>query len=199
MRNEWWRHAREAVDLSNAEDPRRVPDGRGGERAFELVYADRVEHWVSLLVATPSPELEFACRALHVRRWQVPRERFPEGRAGYHAWRRKLTDLHVSVARDVLLGHGARAESLARVEQLIRKEGCESDPEAQALQDAVSLVTLELQLGELAARLSEEKLVDVLRRTLAKMSPAGRALASRIDLGADGQRLLARAGAVAAG
>lgn len=195
MSDEWWRHARAAVDAANAQDPRRVDDGAGAERAFELVYADRVEHWTSLLVERPSPALAFACRAQHVRRWEVPRDAFPAGRAGYHAWRRKLTDLHVAVARDVLASLGADAGAMARVEKLIRKEGRETDAEAQALQDAVSLVTLELQLGELVAKLPEEKMIDVLRRTLAKMSAEGRALAARIALGPDGQRLLERASA----
>ena len=68
-----------------------------------------------------------------------------------------------------------------------------AEDEAQAMQDAVSLVTVEMQIESLESKLDEAKLVDVLRRTMAKMSPAGRELASRIPLERDARRILALA------
>lgn len=193
MSAEWVNVARERADRANAEDPRTVvgPDGR--ERPFELAYADRLEHWIGLLVPRPSAALSFACRAQHVRRWEIPRDAFPDGRAGYHAWRRKLEDLHVAVAREILAGSGCGADEALRVERLLRKQGRDADPEVQAMQDAVSLVTVEMQMGSLEAKLDEGKLVDVLRRTMAKMSPAGRELAARISLGDEARRIVALA------
>lgn len=193
MLADWLSIARERADRINAGDPRTVvaPDGR--ELPFELAYADRLEHWIGLLIPAPSAALSFACRAQHVRRWEVPRDEFPAGRAGYHAWRRRLEDLHVAVAREILAGAGCGADDVARVERILRKRERDSDPEVQAMQDAVSLATVELQMGSLEAKLDEAKLVEVLRRTMAKMSPPGRALAASIRLGDEARRILALA------
>ena len=193
MATGWLSVARARADEINATDPRTTttPDGR--ERPFELAYADRLEHWIGLLVPAPSAALAFACRAQHLRRWEIARDAFPQGRAGYHAWRRKLEDLHVAAAREILAGAGCGADDAARAERILRKQGRDTDPEVQAMQDAVSLVTVEMQMGSLEAKLDEAKLVDVLRRTLAKMSAAGRELAARIPLGDDARRILALA------
>lgn len=193
MTADWLGVARARADEINAKDPRAVaaPDGRS--LPFEIAYADRLEHWIDLLVSRPSAALAFACRAQHVKRWEIPRDAFPEGRAGYHAWRRKLEDLHVAVARDILAGAGCGADETRRVERILRKQGRDTDPEIQAMQDAVSLVTVEMQIESLESKLDEAKLVDVLRRTMAKMSPAGRELASRIPLERDARRILALA------
>ena len=190
MSSQWLSSARARADEINAADPRSIMTAEGIERPFELAYADRLEHWIGLLVAAPSAALAFACRAQHVKRWEIPRDAFPDGRAAYHAWRRKLEDLHVAVAREILDGAGCGADDMARVERILRKQGRDADPEVQAMQDAVSLVTVEMQMDSLGAKLDEEKLVDVLRRTMAKMSPQGLALATRIPLGDGAQRIL---------
>ena len=52
----------------------------------------------------------------------------------------------------------------------------------QALEDALCLVFLETQFRELAERLEPAKLVDVTRKTLAKMSPRAVELALTLPL-----------------
>jgi hypothetical protein len=79
------------------------------------------------------------------------------------------------------------------VQDLVRKRGLGRDPEVQALEDALCLVFLETQLAEIASRMPDEKLLDVLRKTLRKMSPAAKALASGLELGARERDLLERA------
>ena len=62
-----------------------------------------------------------------------------------------------------------------------------------AFEDALCLVFLETQLSDLARRLDEEKMVDVLRKTLPLMSEAGRREALAMDLTDEERRLLERA------
>ncbi len=65
---------------------------------------------------------------------------------------------------------------------IVRKRNLKSDPEVQALEDALCLVFLQTQFGELASRLEREKMVEVVRKTLAKMSEEGRRQALAVPL-----------------
>jgi hypothetical protein len=182
-----------AIDAANADDPNRI-DVRGAPRPKEQAHAELAGAWIERLVAQPSEALRLAARAHHVRRWEIPRGSFPEGRAGYHRWRTALQEHHARIAGEILDAQGYDAATRSRVQDLVRKRGLGRDPEAQALEDALCLVFLETQLAEIAARMPDEKLTDVLRKTLRKMSPAARALAAELPLGERERGLLARAG-----
>jgi hypothetical protein len=59
-----------------------------------------------------------------------------------------------------------------------------ADPEAHALEDAVCLTFLQLQFVDFSAQLSDtDKLVGIVRKTWAKMTPAGQALVASELLG----------------
>ena len=66
--------------------------------------------------------------------------------------------------------------------QLVQKVGLGTDPDAQALEDALCLVFLEAQLGDVAARLEPDTLARVLVRTANKMSDAGRSSIAELPL-----------------
>ena len=76
---------------------------------------------------------------------------------------------------------------------LLRKERLKRDPEAQALEDVVCLVFLAHHFADFAAKHADDKLVDILRKTWAKMSPHGREAALALPLGPDAGALVARA------
>ena len=77
--------------------------------------------------------------------------------------------------------------------QLVRKKKLGRDPDAQALEDALCLVFLETQLEGVADQLDEDHTVDVLRKSMKKMSPGAIALAGELPLHARGRALLERA------
>jgi hypothetical protein len=181
-----------AIDAANADDPNRIRV-RGDERPKELAHAELVTEWVRRLRPDASEELLLAARAHHVRRWAIPRDSYPDGRAGYLRWRRALHDLHAQVAGDALTEAGYEPATIARVQAIIRKRNLARDPEVQALEDALCLVFLETQFDALADRLDTEKMDDVVRKTLVKMSDEGKQLASTLDLGDDERAALERA------
>jgi hypothetical protein len=61
------------------------------------------------------------------------------------------------------------------------------------MEDAACLVFIETQLGSVAARLDHELMLDVIRKTARKMSPAGLALAGSIPLSVSERELLGEA------
>ena len=181
-----------AIDAANADDPNRIELG-GESHPKELLHAQRASHWVRRLAPDASELLLLAARAHHLRRWQLPRGDYPEGRAGYHAWRRELQQRHAREAAAILRVEGYSTEEIERVEALICKRGLGRDPEVQVLEDALCLVFVETQLDAFAERHEPEKVVEILVKSLRKMSPTGRAAAGKIVLSAPGQRLLAQA------
>ena len=174
-------HARALIDAAHSADPARSADGRPAE----LVYADRLEAWVVRLVPDASPLLRLAARSQHLERWSVPRASFPEGRAGYLAWRRSLYTKQSERARALLLAAGVIAADAAEVATWVSKTGLKTNAGTQALEDAACLVFLENEIGAFAAQHTEyprEKFVDILRKTWRKMSPAAQQAARALEL-----------------
>jgi len=190
---ERFQQAIDAIDAVNASDPTSISI-RGSERPKELGHSELASEWVERLVDSPSVALRLAVRAHHVRRWEIPRETYPAGRAGYRRWRKQLQLFHAEQVGAILELVGYEQEAIERVGEIIRKERLGSDPEVQALEDALCLVFLETELIDTAAKIAEdEKLVGVLRKTLLKMSPLARALAEELPLEEHERALLKRA------
>lgn len=157
------------IDAANSADPNWIAVG-DRERPKELAMAERVSEWVLKLRPNASLELRLAARAHHIRRWAIPRSSFPSGAAGYHRWRTRLQHFHAEQTGILLAGEGYAEDTILRVQALIRKIGLGWDVETQALEDALCLTFIELQLEDLAARIPEQKLAGILRQTLDKMS-----------------------------
>ena len=181
-----------AIDAANADDPNTVVV-RGAERPKELAHAELAVEWIHRLVPEPSDALLLAARAHHVRRWEIPRASEPSGRAGYLRWKRRLQQHHADVAARVLGEVGVDAATIERVQALVKKERLKSDPEVQALEDALCLVFVETQFGELTDQLGDEHMVEVVAKTLKKMTPAGREAAMGLPLDADAVRIVGQA------
>ena len=172
-----------AIDQANAEDPNTLTLG-GKTRPKAQAEGELVSAWIGRLVADPSEELLLAARAHHVRRWTSPRSSYPDGRAGYLRWRRDLHEFHAAEVARLLGDQGYDPASIARVQDLVRKRDLRAgtDPEVQALEDAICLTFLEAEFVELADKLEADHMVDVLVKTLAKMSEAGKQAALGIEL-----------------
>ena len=175
------RRALAAIDAANADDPQRIRV-RGGLRPKELAHAELVSEWIERLRPDASEALRLAGRAHHVRRWEIPRDRYPQGRVGYHRWRRALQEHHARVAGEILGGEGYDPATIARVQEIVQKKALGRDPDVQVFEDALCLVFLETQFHDLADRFDEATLIDVTRKTLKRMSSAAVALAARLPL-----------------
>ncbi|RAL17195.1 DUF4202 domain-containing protein [Aspergillus homomorphus CBS 101889] len=177
------------IDTLHSTDPTKTPTGT----PYELHYAQRMTAWLHKHTPDPSPTLQLAIRAQHLKRWEVPRATYPEGKAGYYAWRTGLARRQAEIAEGVCVGCGMSEAHAQRVGALIRKEGLRGgeDVEAQILEDVACLVFLEEQLEGFEVGVEEGKVVAILRKTWGKMSARGRELAlSEVDLGVRGRELV---------
>ena len=182
-----------AIDAANADDPHTiVVDGQ--ERPKERAHAELMSRWVRTLAPDCSDEQLIAARAHHLRRWAIPRDDYPRDRAGYLRWRSALRRQHAEDVAGIMRGAGYDEAAIERVQAIVRKRGLGRDPDVQVHEDALCLVFLETQFDQLAARLgNDDKMIDILRKTAGKMSPAGLAAAGSLRLSPAGAALLERA------
>lgn len=181
-----------AIDAANADDPNTLV-WLGEERPKELLHAELMTRWVRRLDPDPSEAQLLAARAHHLRRWALPRADYPEGRPGYLRWRKALNRRHQEDVAAILGELDYDPIEIARVQEIIAKEGRTTDPQVQAHEDALCLVFLQTQFSDLADRLGDDKTVEVVRRTIAKMSPRGRREALELSLSDREAALVARA------
>ena len=181
-----------AVDAANADDPNTIVVD-GVARPKELAHAELMTEWVRRLDPDCSDEQLIAARAHHLRRWALPRDAYPEGRSGYLRWRAELKKRHADEVGALMREAGYGDESVARVQAIVRKQGLSSDPAVQVHEDALCLVFLRTQFDDLAERLGDDKTIEVLRKTAAKMSPRALELAGELPMRDEDRALLARA------
>jgi hypothetical protein len=178
-----------AIDDANAADPTGV-DVRGQRVALALVHGRLAVEWIEQLVDNPRETLLLAGRAHHLRRWEVPRDSYPVGRAGYLRWRRDQKARHATDVAAILETCGYETSEIEDVQRLIRRESVDG---AQAVEDAACLVFIETQLALLANRMDHDLLVEVIRKTARKMSNRGLELVASIPLGEAEHSLLSQA------
>lgn len=184
-----------AIDAANAEDPRRLETSDGAV-SFEELYARRMSEALSRVYPEASELLQIAARAQHLRRWEIPRADFPDGRHGYNDWRKTCRAHHAERAGAIMRAAGWSGEDAERVGALIRKERLKKDPESQALENIAALVFLEHYFDDFLAKYQsydDDKIIDILGKTLCKMSPRGHAAALALSLAPRAKTLVAKA------
>jgi hypothetical protein len=151
--------------------------------------------WVERLDPEASDALKIAARAQHIRRWEVPRSQYPEGKAGYYKWRTYLYGFHGERAGEIMDTLGFDKDVIANMKAIMDKKNLRSNSDTQTLENAAALVFLENHFLDFAHRddMDEDKLVDILRKTWGKMSEAGHAAALELVLPEEASALVSRA------
>lgn len=181
-----------AIDARNADDPHTLVI-EGVAKPKELTHAAMVTAWVKRLNPQAGEPLLLAARAHHVRRWAIPRDSYPLGRVPYLQWRRALQDLHAAELRTILEAEGYEKETIDRAEWILRKRDLKSDADCQTLENAICLVFIETQFLETARKIEHGKMVEVVRKTLAKMTDQGREAALGLELPEEAKALIGEA------
>ncbi len=169
------------IDQANSADPNHeVVDGT--DFPSSLVYAKRMTRWLAQIAPEASEELRIAVRAQHLERWKIPRNSYPDGRAGYLRWRSCLAERHAELVAAMMLAEDYGPDQIDKVKSLVRKRNLRVDAEAQALEDVACLVFLENHLADFAAKQPGDKMADIVAKTWRKMSPMGRKAAATLAL-----------------
>ncbi|PCJ76785.1 MAG: hypothetical protein COA53_00775 [Rhodobacteraceae bacterium] len=173
-----------AIDEVNAQDPRTtIVDGQSVP--FETAYADRMTKTLEQMYPDASELLRIAARAQHIRRWQIPRDTFPMNREGYQKWRLGMRQLHAELVGDIMSDNGYSADDIALVGSFLRKEALKRVADSQALENVVDVIFLAYYWDDFVTKFSDyddDKLIDIVGKTLRKMSTKGHQAALALDL-----------------
>jgi hypothetical protein len=175
------------IGTANAEDPRMDQGPDGKDVPYELLYAQRMTDMIDRFAPSASEAAKLAVRAQHIQRWKTPRDSYPMDRTGYLQWRTGLYKFHAETAGRLMKEAGYDDETIEPVKTAVGKKGLKVNPDTQLLEDIADLVFIEYYMLGFAGKkpdYSEEKWLDIIRKTWKKMSPAAHefALAGKIKL-----------------
>jgi hypothetical protein len=171
--------ARALIDTANRADPNQVTaDGKQWPK--ELLYSERMSDMLERYKPTADDAMKLAIRAQHIERWKSPRNAYPMDRIGYLTWRKDLYKIQANTAVDLLQQAGYGEDVTERVWKAVAKKNIKANPDTQLLEDVTDLVFMEHYMLEFVGKhpdYSEEKWIDIIRKTWNKMSPAAHAFA----------------------
>lgn len=181
-----------AIDAANAKDPNQTVTPEGAAPA-ELVYGERMSAMLATIAPNASEALRIAVRGQHIERWLQPRSEYPEGRAGYFAWRNAAKRYHAGRLGGLMRAYGYSDGEIGCVAALVRKENLRTDHETQTLEDVACLVFLKYYAPGFVEKHPDADVVDILAKTLRKMSPRAMEEARRLQLAETVANALAQA------
>ncbi len=176
-----FQNAIQAFDALNAKDPHTV-EVDGQSQPKELHDALAMTRWVEMLYPDAGEVVHLAARCQHLCRWEVPRDSYPEGRTGYLKWRTDLKSIHAEKSAEVLKSVGYGEDVIEAVKTINLKRGLKSNPDVQAIEDALCMVFLEEQFEHYIGDWSDDKIVHILRQTWGKMSDLAHEAALKLPL-----------------
>ena len=181
--------ALQRFDEENSKDPN-IDTVEGKQWPRELLYAHRLYDWVLRLEPNASQPLLLAARSQHICRWTIPRTQYPMTKPGYLKWRNDLKRFHAEKAAAILREVGYPEQIVAAVQALNLKKNFPNDPESRTLEDALCLVFLQYQFVDLARKTADDTMINALRKSWNKMTPAARTLALELPFSENESRLL---------
>ncbi|MDP2132911.1 MAG: DUF4202 domain-containing protein [Sulfuritalea sp.] len=155
-------------DAANARDPNQDQ----GEPK-ELLYAKRMTDMIGRYAPDASEVAQLAVRAQHIMRWTVPRSSYPMTKEGYYAWRTGLYKFHAETAGELMRQAGYDDVMIEQAKAAVGKRGIKVNPDTQMLEDVTDLVFIEHYMLGFAGQhgdYSEDKWLDIIRKTWRKMS-----------------------------
>lgn len=173
------------IDEINSQDPNTI-EIEGKSQAKELLYGQQMTACLNQYWPNASEVLQIAVRAQHIKRWQLKRTEFAEGKAGYYQWRIAQGKFHAELTASIMTETGYTPEEAEQCAAILRKENLKSNSETQTLEDVACLVFLMHYFDEFAEKYTsqnnEAKIVRIVQLTWKKMSDKAHDIALSLTL-----------------
>lgn len=179
-------------DAYNKQDPKTLV-WNGISYPEEYFYAVELYNWVLKLEPKAGEAVLLASRSQHIGRWTIPRDSYPDGKAGYLNWRSNLAKFHAEKAGELMEEAGYKSDFIEAVQKIILKQKIKLDPEVQLIENALCLVFLQFQFESFIRKHDEDKLINIVRKTWKKMSQAGHDAALRLTYSDRAKDLIGKA------
>ncbi|SKC87407.1 DUF4202 domain-containing protein [Ohtaekwangia koreensis] len=179
-------------DAYNANDPHQeIVNGESQPK--ELMYGQRMTEWLNKFAPDAPEYLQLAARCQHIGRWEIPRSSYPMDKKGYLQWRNAEKVHHAKIAEQILLSCRYDTDTIEKVKFLLLKKELKTNPDTQLLEDVICLVFIQYYLEDFASLHDDAKVVDILQKTLKKMSARAITEAGKIPVSTKVGTLIAQA------
>ena len=159
-----------AFDDYNSADPEtELVDGKNTPRA--LVYGQRMSARLNQFDSNASEAVQLSARCQHVGRWEIARNTYAMDKKGYFQWRHAEKVHQCNIADKILRECEFDEVIIEKVKFLLMKKELQSNSDTKLLEDVICLVFIEFYLEEFAAKHDDEKVIDILQKTIKKMTP----------------------------
>ncbi len=179
-------------DKANSQDPF-TETSEGKEYPKELLYAIRMTDKLNSFEPNASEAVQLAVRCQHICRWTIARDSYEMNRKGYLTWRKDLAKFHAKKAAGIMMEVGYDEYQIDKVTFLLQKKQLKRNKETQLLEDVACLVFLEYYFEKFSKKYAEEKLIDIVQKTWAKMSENGQGAALKLNFSKGALTLVQRA------
>ncbi len=174
-----------AIDEINAQDPNQV-QAKGALIAKELLYSQQMTKCLAQYWPDADEIVQIAVHAQHIKRWALKRSDYPEGKAGYYAWRIAQGKLHAEMTSNLMLESGYSSEQADNCAKILRKENIKTNSDTQTLEDVACLVFLMHYFDDFSAKYiaqdNEAKVIRIVQLTWKKMSEKAHGIALSLTL-----------------
>lgn len=150
--------------------------------ASELLYAQRMAEIMSIYEPQASNTLKLASWCHHIKRWEVARSLYPMDKLGYFKWRKHVLQHQISIIEEVLAKSKIDESDIEQVTTYVSKENRKTVPEAQIIEDVACAVFVKYYLEPFAEKHSPEKVTDIIRKTMIKVSERGQTFITQMSL-----------------
>ncbi len=181
-----------AFDSYNGNDPHHE-ECEGKKFPKEILYAQRMTERLTHFEPNASEAVRLAARCQHIGRWEISRSNYPMDKKGYLQWRNAEKLHHAKIAERILAECGYEAETIEHVKTLVLKKELATNAQTQLLEDVVCLVFIEHYLEEFAARHETGKVIDIIQKTIKKMTPKAIAAVDQLQVSYKTKSLLQQA------
>jgi hypothetical protein len=174
-----------AIDKINSEDPNKT-QVNGLSQPNELLYGQYMTACLEQYFPQSNELVKIAVRAQHIKRWDLKRNEFDEGKAGYYQWRIAQGKFHAQLTKSLMLENGYDESEAELTACILRKEQLKTNANTQTLEDVACLVFLQYYFDAFAAKYTEAdneaKIIRIVQKTWGKMSDRGHEIALSLTL-----------------
>lgn len=170
-----------AFDLYNSKDPN-TETYNGVTYPKEVLYGQRMTARLNAYAPQASTALQLAARCQHIGRWEIARNSYPMDKKGYLQWRSFEKMHQAKIAEQILTECNFDKDTIEKVKFLLLKKELTTNEETKTLEDVICLVFIEFYLDDFAAPHDDEKVIDILKKTIKKMTPHALEEASKIKV-----------------
>jgi hypothetical protein len=145
----------------------------GIEQPAEFSYSQRMLETLKDFTNDADLNLQLAVQCQHLQRWKIARSLFPMDKPGYFQWRKAVMASQLAITTETLQSLAVDIEDITDITDILSKKGKEADVRAQIIEDVACIVFVQWYLEDFAAQHDFDKVVDIVRKTIKKMSSEG--------------------------